>query len=149
MEFRGSELIRAGREAVFGYITDAENFSRGIPDIQRVTVLGPDRFEVVAKLGISMIRASFDMTFQVLERLAPSYVKLRGHGLGAGSAVDLEISIDLTQDGPNTALEWKADANVSGTLASLGQRVLGSVAERLVREVFGNLHASLEPREPA
>ncbi len=144
MEFKGSELIHADREEVFRFLNDPENFSKGIPDIQEVGVLGPDRFSVVAKLGISMIKTNFTIVFDVSERTPPSHVKLRGHGLGSGSAVDLEITVDLQGGVTETALSWSAVATVSGTLASLGQRVLGAVAERLVKEVFGNLHASLE-----
>jgi len=148
MEFRGFELIRAERGEVFDFITDPQHLARGIPDIQDIRVLGPDRFEVVAKLGISVIRADFDVFFEASERNPPSHVRLHGHGLGGASAVDLEIGIELKEAGKDTTLEWTAEVKVSGMLASLGQRVLSSVADRLVKEVFGNVHASLESSSP-
>jgi carbon monoxide dehydrogenase subunit G len=148
MEFKGSELIRAKREELFGFITDPQHFARGIPDIQDIKVMGPDRFKVVAKLGISVIKTNFDIIFEASERTPPSHVKLHGHGLGGGSAVDLEIAIDLKEAGKDTTLEWAAVATVSGKLASLGQRVLFAVADKLVKEVFGNVRASLESLGP-
>ena len=144
MDFKGAELVRADRGTVFAYITDPRNFSSGIPDIQKVEVLDQDRFRVVAKLGVSVIRASFDIVFTISDRVQPSHVRLKGHGLGGGSAVDLEIAIDLSEEGAQTLLSWKSDAKVSGTLASLGQRVLSTVADRLVNEVFSSVRSSLE-----
>jgi carbon monoxide dehydrogenase subunit G len=144
LEFGGSELIHAPREEVFDFIVDARHFSSGIPDIQSVRVLGPDRFSVTAKLGISVIRSTFDIDFEASERTAPSHVKLFGHGISGGSALDLELTIDIDAQGQNTALKWSAVVRVSGTLAALGQRVLSAVADRFVKEVFGKIRAELE-----
>ena len=148
MEFKGSEIIHAGQGKVFDFLTDPLNFSNGIPDIQDVKVLGPGRFQVVAKLGISMIKTSFTINFDVSETVPSSHVKLRGHGLGSNSAIDLEITVDLKGGAKETVLEWSSVATVSGMLASLGQRVLGGVADKLVKEVFGNLHKALESQGP-
>lgn len=144
MEFGGSELIHAKREEVFDFMVDARHFSSGIPDIQSVRVLSPDRFSVTAKLGISVIRSTFDIDFEASEKTAPSHVKLLGHGISGGSALDLELTIDLEDRSPYTALKWIAVVRVSGTLAALGQRVLSAVADRFVREVFGKIRAELE-----
>ena len=147
MEFKGYELIHSNQESVFDYLTNPENFSKGIPDIREVSVLGPDRFKIVAKLGISVIKAEFTILFTVFEKVPSSHVKLRGHGMGSGSAVDLDITVDLKGSGADATLNWTAFATVSGTLASLGQRVLGAVAERLVKDVFANIHAALESQD--
>lgn len=136
--------MHAQREEVFYFIVDARHFSSGIPDIQSVRVLSPDKFSVTAKLGISVIRSTFDIDFKASELTAPSHVKLFGHGISGGSAVDLELTIDLEDRGPDTALKWIAVVRVSGTLAALGQRVLSAVADRFVREVFGKVRAELE-----
>jgi carbon monoxide dehydrogenase subunit G len=144
LEFRGSELIHARREDVFDFIVDARHFSSGIPDIQSVRVLGPDKFSVTARLGISVIRSTFDIDFEALEKTAPKHVELHGHGISGGSAVDLEIMIDLEDQGHDTALKWVTVVGVSGTLAALGHRVLNAVADRFVKEVFGKIRADLE-----
>jgi carbon monoxide dehydrogenase subunit G len=147
LEFGGSELIRAQREEVFDFITDARHFCSGIPDIQSVRVLGPDRFSVTAKLGISVIRSTFDIDFEASEKTAPSHVKLFGHGISGGSAIDLEMTIDLEDRGPDTLLKWMTVVRVSGTLAGLGQRVLSAVADRYVKEVFGKIRGDLETHD--
>jgi carbon monoxide dehydrogenase subunit G len=144
LEFKGSEFIHAKRKKVFDFLTDPQHFSKGISDIQEIKILSPERFKVVAKLGVSVIKANFDMVFEVLEKVPPSHVRLRGHGLGAGGAVDLEVAIDLKGKEEETVLEWAAVITLSGMLASLGQRVLNAIADKLVKEVFENIHAAVE-----
>ena len=144
MEFGGSELIHAPREEVFDFIVDARHFSSGIPDIQSVRVLSPEKFSVTAKLGISVIRSTFDIDFEATEKTAPKHVRLFGHGISGGSAVDLEMTIDLEDQGRDTLMKWMTVVRVSGTLAALGQRVLSAVADRFVKEIFGKIRADLE-----
>lgn len=145
MEFSGTEIIKAPREKVFNFLTDPQNFSSGIPDIKKVEILSPDKFKVVAKLGISFLRGMFTIDFTVKEKESPSHARLTGHGTGVGSAVDLDITVDLEEDQDgNTVMKWRAEAKVAGMLASLGQRMLGSVAEKLVREIFENIHKNIE-----
>jgi carbon monoxide dehydrogenase subunit G len=148
LEFRGSELIHARREDVFDFIVDARHFASGIPDIQSVRVLGPDKFSMTAKLGISVIKSTFDIDFEAAEKTAPKHVELHGHGISRGSAVDLEIVIDLEDENHDTVLMWMTVVRVSGTLATLGQRVLNGVADKFVKEVFGKIRADLETRKP-
>ena len=144
MEFSGSEIIKAPREKVFDFLTDPKNFSSGIPDIKKIEIISPEKFKVVAKLGISFLRGTFTIDFDVVEKERPSHTRLKGHGTGVGSAVDLDIVVDLEEQDSNTIMKWKADAKVSGMLASLGQRMLGSVAEKIVREIFENIHKGVE-----
>ena len=144
MEFGGSEYMHASKVEVFNFITDAKHFSSGIPDIQSIRMAGPDKFSVTARLGISAIRSTFDIDFESIERKESNHVKLLGHGMGGGSALDLEITIDLQEQGSDTVLKWTTVVRVSGTLAVLGQRVLGAVADRFVNEVFARIRAGLE-----
>jgi carbon monoxide dehydrogenase subunit G len=41
-------------------------------------------------------------------------------------------------------MSWQADATVSGKIASLGQRLMESQAERIIREFFECLRQKLE-----
>ena len=144
MQFSGKEEIKAPRERVFDFLVDPQNFAKGIPDIKKIEVISPDKFRVTAKLGISFLRGLFVIDFTVKEVDRPKHTSLHGHGSGVGSAVDLDINVDLEEKDGSTIMNWRADAKISGMLASLGQRMIGSVAEKLVREIFENIKKNLE-----
>lgn len=144
MQFSGREEIKAPPEKVFDFLIDPQNFAKGIPDIKKIEVISPDKFRVTAKLGISFLRGVFVIDFTIKEADRPKRADLHGHGSGVGSAVDLDINVNLEEKNGNTVMEWKADAKISGMLASLGQRMIGSVAEKLVRQIFENIKKNLE-----
>jgi carbon monoxide dehydrogenase subunit G len=144
MKFAGSERIAASRERVYDFVTDPRNFSKGIPEVRSVEVLGPDRFRVVAKLGVSSIGAPFVIDFHVTERDRPRRARLSARGRGAGSSVDLDIEVELSADGEATSMGWDVDAKVVGILASLGQRVMEPVASQIARGVFARIRENLE-----
>lgn len=129
---------------VFDFLTDPQNFAKGIPDIKKVEVVSPDKFRVTAKLGISFLRGIFVIDFTIKEIDRPKHASLHGHGSGVGSAVDLDINVNLEEKNGSTMIDWRADAKVSGMLASLGQRMINSVAEKLVRQIFENIKKNLE-----
>jgi carbon monoxide dehydrogenase subunit G len=145
LEFSGTELIRSPVRKVFAFVSDPENFTTGIPDIESVQIKSADEFTVVAKLGLPLLRGIFTIDFLVKEKKEFSHARLVGHGTGMGSAIDLDIVVDLGEgrDG-ETQMRWRAEAKVAGRLASLGQRLLGSAAEKLVKEAFESIRKNLE-----
>ena len=145
MQFQGTEHIFARRGKVYAYVIDPSNFSEGIPDIQSVEMVDVNTFDVVALLGISVIRSAFTIHFKVTERMPPSHLRLKGHGVSSGNAVDLDLTVELVEEGVNTALRWNAEVLASGMVATLGQRVWGTIADRFVKEVFGSVRSNLEP----
>jgi len=59
-----------------------------------------------------------------------------------------EMRLVETADGTTTA-DWHAEVNVSGLIASLGQRALGSVAKRLVTDFFEDVEVLADEGVPA
>jgi len=65
------------------------------------------------------------------------------------SEIDFDVDIDLADtSGGGTALSWKADVMVGGLLAEVGQRLLGSMAKKIVDQLFGNMRSELENGDP-
>ena len=54
----------------------------------------------------------------------------------AGSSMSMDTSIDLAGSDIGTKLTYKADVQIGGTLASVGQRVIGGTIEKTISEVF-------------
>ena len=70
------------------------------------------------------------------------------HGAGTrapGSAVDMIGDMQLTaRDDSQTQMDWKATVNVSGTIASVGARLLSGVAQKLTSQFFDCLKTRLQ-----
>ena len=145
MHFEGVFDVGAPRAKVFEVVSDPKQVAGCMPDLQKVDVKSPDEFDAVVKVGASFIRGDFTMHFRTTEKEPSSRVKMLAHGGGLGSAVDMEILVNLTEgkDG-GTSMKWGADARVSGKIASLGQRLMESQAEKIIKQFFACFREKLE-----
>ena len=70
---------------------------------------------------------------------------VKAHGKAPGSAVDLLGDMQLIAlDEGQTQMDWKANVNVSGTIASVGARLLNGVAQKLTGQFFDCLKTRLQ-----
>lgn len=145
MRFEGVFATVAPRERVFGVITDPDQMARCFPDLRRLEVKSADEFDAVIGIRVAIIAGEISMHFRAVEKEPPTRAKLLGHGAGLGSAVDLEIVTELADGaGGGTSIKWAADAAVSGKIASLGQGLMKSQAEKIILQLFDCLRKKLE-----
>jgi carbon monoxide dehydrogenase subunit G len=70
---------------------------------------------------------------------------MKGRGKAPGSAVDLSGDMRLSRVGNgNTQMDWEATVVVSGTIASVGARLLQGTAERLTGQFFDCIKTKLQ-----
>ena len=145
MQFEGVFEVSSPREKVFDAITDPNQVAQCMPDLQRLEVRTRDDFDAIVRVGISLIRGDFLLHFRMAEKEPHSYAKLLVQGTGLGSAVDMEIVARMSEGkGGGTSMQWRVDARISGKIASLGQRLLESQAEKVVTRLFACLRQRLQ-----
>ena len=115
-----------------------------MPGLRRLDLRKDGEFDAVVGVGVSIIRGDVSMHFRTVEKVSPTRVRMRAHGVGLGSAVDVEMATELTETASGgTSMKWTADATVSGKVASLGQGLIEGQAEKIIRELFGCLRTRL------
>lgn len=145
MHFEGVFEVKAPKERVFGILMNPNEISQCMPDLQKLDVKSPDDFIVVVRAGVSFIKGDFTLHFNIVEKSAPTHAKLTAHGTGIGSSVDMETTMDISDaQAGGSSMKWVADAKVGGRVASLGQRMLESQAEKIIRQLFECLQHKLE-----
>ncbi len=79
----------------------------------------------------------------------PEHMLIKGRGKAPGSAVDMTGHMHLTAlESGETEMDWKATVVVSGTIASVGARLLQGTAERLTGKFFDCLKSTLQAPAP-
>lgn len=145
MHFEGLFDTPASETGVYSLVTDPKEVSGCMPGLQRVDIRSPDEFDAVVRVGVSFIRGDFTLHFKSVGKEASSRARFSVHGMGLGSAIDMEIDLVIFA-GKNggASMRWKADARVSGRVASLGQRLMEAQAEKIIREFFDCFRQRLE-----
>ena len=149
MHFEGSQQIKASKEAVFSFLLDPDKVASCAPGFISMDVLGPDHFKPTLGVGVGAVKAKFTLDVQLQNIHEPDHGEVKAHGVAAGSAVDLIAIVDLAAVAETeTTMSWVADVTVSGTIASVGARLLESTAHKQIAKFFACFKQKLEAPTP-
>ncbi len=148
MEFEGAFHVKAPLEKAWKTFMDPNELKACMPDLQLLEVYDPNHYRSVVKVGVSFIKGKFDFDITIEDRKEPTHARLKAHGKGRGSAVDVEATMDLAEAPSGTEMKWHAEAVVVGTLASVGSRLLRSTTEKRVNEFFDCVRYLIEEGHP-
>jgi carbon monoxide dehydrogenase subunit G len=146
MQFKDTVTIQASRDKVWAFLTDADKVARCAPGVESVEEIEPmKKYKAVASIGFGSIKAKFDVDLEFMELDEPTYCKVKAHGTAPGSAADVIGEMTLSDgEGGATDLAWVASVNVMGTIASLANRMMGSVTKKLAAEFFEKVRENIE-----
>lgn len=145
MQFSGSVDINAPRDRVWAFVLDPNQVGQCGPGVESIEVVDDTHFKASAKVGIGFITARFVVNMEMAEQQPPDRAVIKAHGQAPGSAVDATASMQLSgpADGP-TRMDWSADVALSGTLASLGGRMIEGTANKMIGQTFTCMKSKLE-----
>lgn len=145
MEFSGTQTLAAPIEKVWIFLMDVQNVAECAPGFQSLEVLGEEHWKAVVAAGIGPVKAKFTMDVTRPEVHEPERMVVKGRGKAPGSAVELSGDMRLTSlNAGETRMDWKADVVVSGTIASVGARLLSGAVERMTAQFFDCLKRKLQ-----
>jgi carbon monoxide dehydrogenase subunit G len=145
MEFSGTQTIAAPIETVWAYLLDVNKVAACAPGFQSLEELGEEHWKAIVAVGVGPVKAKFTMDVTRSEMHEPDMMIVKARGKAPGSAVDMSGEMHLTAlDGQETRMDWKAIVTVSGTIASVGARLLQGTAEKLTGQFFTCLKTSLQ-----
>jgi carbon monoxide dehydrogenase subunit G len=145
MQFKGSVEIKAPRDQVWSFLMDPNQVGSCGPGVESIEVIDADHFKAKAKVGVGFISARFVVDMTLAERNEPERAVLKAHGQAPGSAVDATADMRLSgADAGPTTMDWSADVAISGTLASVGARMVEGTANKMIGQTFDCIRARLE-----
>jgi uncharacterized protein len=145
MQFSGTVDIAAPRERVWEFLMDPNMVGSCGPGVQSIEIVDADHFKIKAKVGVGFINATFATHCEFIERVPLERARISARGSAPGSAVDAVGEMNLREgaDG-HTTMDWAATVNISGTLASVGARLIEGTAHKLIDQTFGCIKTKLE-----
>ena len=146
MLLKGDVAIRAPRKKVWDFLTDPKQIAQCVPGVEKVEEIEPlKRYQGVVSIGFGAVKARFSGEVEILELDEPDFAKLKAHGSASGSVADALSEMRLS-DGPDdsTIVNWTANVNVSGQLASLASRLMVPVSQKLAQEFYERVRKKIE-----
>lgn len=144
MEFSGTQTIGAPIEKVWSYLLDVNKVATCAPGFQSLEEVEPEHWKAVISVGVGPVKAKFNLDVTRPEMQKPERMVVKGRGKAPGSAVELAGTMNLSSVSPDeTRMDWSANVVVSGTLASVGARLMSSTAEKLTGQFFTCLKSKI------
>ena len=137
LDFSGEPMIAAPRHAVWLRLLDPHAVAAAAPGVESVEAIDATHFKVVSGLGVGAIRLSFTLDIELSDLVEPKSARMHARGKAPGSEVDVRTTILLHErDAETTQLQWEATATISGTIASIGARLLEGAVRKLTDDFW-------------
>lgn len=150
MEFSGDFTVDGTPEELWKYFTDPDILQDCAPGCQSMTLKTPSQLTTTLAVGVGSVKPSFDVEGVVTECNRPDRLEIQASGEASRNSFEVVAWQELESNGDGTTtVTWSANAEVSGIIASMGERALGSVADTLVNEFFETLEGHVSDGTPA
>jgi carbon monoxide dehydrogenase subunit G len=127
---------------------DPAEIASCIPGCDRLEPDGVDRYKVAMTIGMAAITGSYEGTVTITDKVEGSAYRLSVEGQGRPGFVKGQVLITLREHvtesgGANTIVDVAGTAQTGGTIARLGQRLVGSAAKMMQDRFFACMQSKL------
>jgi carbon monoxide dehydrogenase subunit G len=145
MQLTGSHIVNAALSKVWMMLMDTETLAKVVPGISRLEKTGDNTFKSVIEIKLGPVNGSFTGNLEledINEEKGFTLKVLQKSKIGNANAA-IKIGL-LPVDDKQTEVSFDGDVKLSGLIAGMGQRVMGSVSNTLTKQFFANLEKELE-----
>ena len=144
MQIKGTQQFEASPEEIWNLIMDPKVLARITPGITSLEQIEPQKFIAVSEIKIGPIRERFvgEVELQNIineERLTISLSQKSRIGI-----VKAEIDLKIMGENGESVIDYNGEAKLAGTLARLGQRVMGGIVSSMTKQFFNELKKEIE-----
>lgn len=144
MKLNGSYTFDAPPERVWALLLSPEALKSCVPGCEKLEPTGPDAYTATMKVGVAAIRGTYNGKVSIADKDEPNSYTLNVEGSGGPGFVRGAAKISLSPEGEGkTRVAVDADGQVGGTVAGVGQRMLGGVAKMLMDQFFNCMRKQL------
>ena len=148
MDISASYTFDAPPDRVWALLMDPAVLASCVPGCKQFEPAGDDRYTVAVTVGLAAITGKYTGSVAVLDKIEPTSFRLAVEGQGRAGFVNGNSAIALRPEGEATIVDVTATVQIGGTIARLGQRLIGAAARMMMDQFFGCLQAKSATAAP-
>jgi len=129
--------FEANQQKVWDTLQSPEILSSCIPGCERFEPEGDGRYDVAMRVGIGPIQGAYTAKITLSEQKPPDSFRMAVKGSGAGGTFDGSGVLTISETGGTCTVAVDGEVHVTGVVARVGQRLLGSAAKTMLDKFFG------------
>ena len=143
----GEFTFRAARRAVWVLLQDPDVLVKAMPGAQRLVATGDGTYEGTIRIGVGPVTAAqWTLTVALHDRAEPASYGMKVESRGPLGFTRGSASVELVDEPGGTRMRYRADMQIGGKVAGIGQRLLDQVAKMLTRQGLEALSREMEVR---
>jgi len=118
---------------------DPEILARAIPGCESLEKIGEDEYKMKMKMALASISGSFEGKVRITDQTPPTSFRLIVEGAGKIGFVKGDGLLNLSPADGGTEVTYEGDAQVGGTMAAVGQRLIDGTSKMMIKKFFEKL----------
>ncbi len=139
MKISGSYTLPLPRERAYQIMQDPEILARAIPGCEGLERIGPDEYRMKMKMALASLSGAFEGKVRITEQTPPESFRLVVEGSGRVGFVKGDGLLKLSPVEGATEVSYEGEAQVGGTMAAVGQRLIDGTAKMMIKKFFDRL----------
>ncbi|KIV53399.1 carbon monoxide dehydrogenase [Aneurinibacillus migulanus] len=135
------------REVVWNVIQDEDALRASLPGCKAFEHGEDDVYHAEMGVSIGPVKGIFTGEVQQINQEEPSYYRLLVRGKGKPGEIDAVADMKLDEAEQGTKLTCSADVQVTGVLASVGQRIMNGAAKVVLGQFFKAMDKEMKQRQ--
>jgi uncharacterized protein len=147
MKIEGNYPFAAPRDVLWPMLLDPQVLASIMPGCEKLETVSENQFHGLLKIKVGPVQGKFkgDVSLTNIDDLEGFTITVNGKG--APGFVKASGALRLEADGDDmTILHYDGDAQVGGRLASVGQRLLDTTANAIIRQSLEGLGQQVQAR---
>lgn len=141
MKVEGTHELHAGVERVYQALIDPAVLQRCIPGCERLEKTGENSYSTTLRAGVGSIKGVFTGNVRLEDLRPPHHFRIVVDGKGQPGFLKGSGDVDLEGQNGTTRVSYKGDAQVGGTIAGVGQRMLQGAVKMMATQFFTAIEA--------
>ena len=139
MRISGSYTLALPRERAYQIMQDPEILARAIPGCESLERTGPDEYRMKMKMALASLSGAFEGKVRITDQAPPESFRLVVEGSGKIGFVKGDGLLRLNPVEGGTEVFYEGEAQVGGTMAAVGQRLIDGTAKMMIKKFMENL----------
>jgi carbon monoxide dehydrogenase subunit G len=139
VKISGTQTLAVKPEKLYAMMQDPEVLARAIPGCEGLEKTGEDQYRMKMKMALASFSGAFEGKVRITDQTPPTSFRLIVEGSGKLGFMKGDGLLKLSASGEGTEVAYDGEAQVGGTMAAVGQRLIDGTARMMIKRFFDKL----------
>ena len=143
MKITGTYILKAPIDTVWKGLMSPNILADCIPGCQSFDLVGHDKYDMTVNVKVGPMNGKFQGTISIVDQEIQNSYRLIAEGKGSVGFAQGSALVTLSELSGTTSLRVDGELEIGGTIARVGQRIIGNVSKNMMDRFFECLTQSI------